>query len=345
MSAPSTVRLRTGGVLQVRSGTLKGAGPIGPTGPAVTGPTGPIGPTGPAGAIGDATGRATMSTPNAVSSVSSPDTCTFDTNVATGASGNPLNWASNHFDFNVTQTGAYAMTVTAIFASGVGATGRRRIGLYAAGSDTPTYFAEQPANTAGATIVEFTVVGHVDTATTWRVRASTDGSADSVTSVVFDVARLGTGPAGATGPTGATGAQGPTGPTGPVGATGSSGSGYTTFDALSSPADSDANPADGTTTPDQGVPIPQGTGKPTLPYWIKTAVQFLEKLVVARYADATARSSARGTRAEGEVSYLTSTNSLWLYDGVGDVTVAQLVVGTASPGAGTYPPGTIYVQV
>jgi hypothetical protein len=286
-----------------------------------------------------------MTTPNPLTTVTSPDLCVFDTNVGTGTQPNPLNWNLGHDTFNVTQTGAYAIVISAVFASGPGATGRRRIGLYLVGSSTPLFFAERAANAAGTTEVSFPVVTHADASTTWQVRATTDGSADTVTSVTFDVARLGIGAVGATGPTGPNGTIGPTGPTGPVGATGSAGGGYATYDAIALPADSDADPADGTTTPDQAIRIPQGTGKPASPFWLKTIVQAIEKLVVARYADATARSSARAARTEGEVTYLNGTNSLQVYDGAADQNIAQLVVGTAAPGATVYPPGTIYVQV
>jgi hypothetical protein len=345
MSAPSTVRLRTGGVLQVRTGVLRGAGPMGPTGPAVTGPTGPIGPQGPAGSVGDATGRATMTTPNPLTTVTSPDLCTFDTLASTGTQPNPLNWNLGHDTFNVVQSGAYAITISAVFASGAGATGRRRIGLYLVGSATPLFFAETSASTTGPTVVNVPITTHADPGTTWQVKGTTDGSADTITSVTFDVARLGIGAAGAAGPTGPTGALGPTGPTGPIGLTGSAGGGYATYNAISAPANADTNPADGTTTPDQAIPIPQGTGKPTTSYWIKTLAQWLETRIIARYANTTARASARATRTEGEVTYMNDTNSVWVYDGSADQAVAQLVVGTASPGAGVYPPGTIYVQV
>jgi len=345
MSAPSTVRLRTGGVLQVRTGVLKGAGPIGPTGPSVTGPTGPIGPTGPAGSVGDATGQALLTTSLAITAAGSPAVCTFDTNVATGTSPNPLNWATNHFDFNVTQTGAYALAVQATFASGTGATGRRRIGLYQGTSTTPTFFADIPANPNGPTVVSFAVNTHADAATLWRVRASTDGSNDTVTGVQFNLARLGIGTAGPTGPTGATGGAGPTGPTGPVGATGSAGGGYATYNALMTSGTSDTNPADGTTTADQGAPVPLGTGKPSTVYWLTALAQWVERRIVARFTDTADRSSKRSSRGEGELTWLNNTNSLWVYDGATDQAVAQLVVSTATPGAGTYPPGTIYVQV
>ena len=71
---------------------------------------------------------------------------------------------------------------------------------------------------------------------------------------------------------------------------------------------------------------------------------YLERRIVSRFVDSTARAT-RTSRAEGEVTYLQDSDSLWVYNTAGaDVAIAQLVVGTSAP-VGSYPPGTVYAQV
>ena len=82
MSGNTTVRLASGGTLQVRTGVLRGAGPQGPVGPVgPQGPTGATGPTGPAGSVGDASSTASLTTDQSTTSTLSIldfDTCTAD---------------------------------------------------------------------------------------------------------------------------------------------------------------------------------------------------------------------------------------------------------------------------
>jgi hypothetical protein len=344
MSAQSTIRLRTGGVLQVRTGVLKGAGPMGPTGPSVTGPTGPTGATGPAGTIGDASGLASLTTPVSVTQAASPKVTTFNTNVATGALANPLNYAVNKQDFNVVVTGAHTMILTAIFTSGVGATGRRRVALHVKGSSTPLYFSEVPVNTTGKTVVVLPISARLLSATLYNVIAYVEGTTDTLESISFDCLRVGVGDQGPTGPTGPTGAASTVpGPTGPTGAAGTAGS-VATWEALSTGGSTDVDPADGTTTADQAIPIPLKTGKARGPWWFKAVAEYIEDRMVARYTDAANRSAKRPARVEGEVTYLEDSNSLWLRGQSDDVAIAQLVVSTSAP-VGSYPPGTIFAQV
>jgi hypothetical protein len=345
MSGNTTVRLASGGTLQVRTGVLRGAGPqgpIGPTGP--QGPTGATGPEGPAGSVGDASGTALLTTDQSVTSATSPKTLTFDSNAADGSSANPLNWAANHYDFNVTITGAYTATIAVTFLTAATASGTRRVGLYKQGSSTPDFFVEIPAKTNGAsTTVVLPIATRLLSTQIYNVRVGTDGSADTVTDAAFRLVRAGIGNTGPTGPTGPTGATGPQGPTGPAG---SSNSGYTTFELLTNGGSADVDPADGTVTTDQGIPYPLKTGKPRLPYWLKVLAEFVERRVVARYTDSTDLNTKRATKYAGEMYFLEDDDSLWVRGDTSHFPVAQLrVSASAAPSSGTYPQGTLWVQI
>jgi hypothetical protein len=346
MSGSRTVRLSNGGTLVVRTGMLRGAGPQGPTGPVgPQGSAGPTGATGPAGSVGDASGLAQITTSNAqaVTSAMSPKILTLDTNAAQGASANPLNLAGGNA-FNVTITGVYSITLAVQFATPTGATGNRRVGIYPSGSTTPLYFAELPAKTNNtATVVQLTLTGYFLSSQVYNVRVSTDGSNDTVNAGALRVSRTGVGNAGPTGPAGP---QGPTGPTGPTGLTGSAGGGYASLESLSSTAGTDANPADGSTTADQAIPYPVKTGKVYLAYWFKTVIEWFEKRIVARYSDTTSLDTKRPAPSAGEVYFITGDSSLWVRGASTRYPVAQVRVSTsAAPGSGTYPAGTIWIQV
>ena len=141
------------------------------------------------------------------------------------------------------------------------------------------------------------------------------------------------------------GGIGPTGPAGPTGLTGSAGGGYASYDSLDSAGDSDTVGGTGAATADQAIPVPTGGSHPATPFWLNQILGVIERRIVARYTDATDRAARRSARAEGEVTYLTADDSLWIRNATTDIPIAQVLVSTSGPGAGAFPPGTIWAQV
>ena len=329
MSANSTVRLVSGGTLQVRTGVLRGVGPTGPQGaPGIQGPA-------PAIQVGSITTTTFGSTPTAT----------------------------------VTQTVLKTITQTVVTASSVAYTAAAHgfaVNDYVSISGITTAQGLPSSNPVQ-------VIAPVTTNTfTVAVTTGTAGTYTSLSGVAASAAKLNlglptaapqfnlsvtTGNAGSTA-TGSVTFNNVTGkydfaltiPRGDTGATGSSGAGYSSFTALSTVANPDTKPT-GTTdslTTEQSFPYPANATAPAIPYFFKTLATKLERFVVARFTSSTTRSSARTAIAasEGEVTYLADDNSLWVYDGTSDQSIAQVrVSSSAAPASGTYPQGTIWVQV
>jgi hypothetical protein len=373
--------------------------------------------------VSDTSSVTTFTGSQAITSAGSPTVVTFSTNTFNGASPNPMQIAANNYDLNLRTTGAHGMVIEAVFTSGTGSTGYRRVGLYPTGSSTPAFYAELPARTGSGqkTKVELPIAAYLLSTQIYNVRVSTDGSNDTVESVVVRASRTGIGATGPAGGTGATGPTGPTGPTGSTGVTGSAGSGYASWDALAALIAFTATASAGTsgtntitvptataglirlgytvtgtgigaaatvtavntgtgvitlsvnntgtvtgnvvtftpdrdslsspggnalTTVDQAVPYPDNDTRPYVPYWFQRLAEFLEKRIVARFADAATLDTKRSSKTEGEMYYLEDDNSVWVWDGSTRYPVGQVrVSSSAAPATGTYPAGTLWVQI
>lgn len=339
---------KDGANIQVAQGVLRGVGPMGPRG--YTGATGPAGPQGIPGPQPE------------MEPVAAEFRNTATVTVTNNAAWQQVSMTSNTYLLGqiaslqgdggllIDGTGddgvASLFTVSATMQPGSGSDDFViELGLFAGTAGSP--FASstfQHTNGATAGTYTFTAQRLVDTGVVVYLKARTWASVSPVlTATSVTVARAG----GPTGPTGPQGPQGEQGEQGPIGLTGSAGGGYTSFDALSTPFDSDADPG-GSVFTGQNLPYPVGTQKPAVPFLIRNLASYAGRRIVRRFSTSGDVAGA-SDREAGQVNYLTTDNSLLLTistSGVlSEVNVAQVRIGTGNPPAGTYPPGTIYCKV
>jgi hypothetical protein len=365
MPANSVIRVRSGDVVQVRTGVLRGIGPEGPVGPiGPQGPPGEQGLKGDTGMIGDL--YSTLSSTAQVATGSTWTDLSYQTVVH-----NEILTIVDTFTFKFKEAGTYLLTAETQFnetAVGGTSTGARGVQLLNSSTATTQAIATADAVVNGATVLTLSQQVEVtSTLHTYKMQAfSKDGAAVNVSTRSIKLIRVGSGPAGVQGPPGPIGVQGSQGPAGPIG---NAGSGFTTFDAVM-PTDQNGNttklPSEdnpgGTAnaTADQAVPYPDGTQRPAAPYFFKTMAEYLEKRILARFASSADRTTKRGTRAVGEATWLADSGrvDVWNYGGAAataggvpattpqHVPLAQVRWVTTDPATNTYyPPGTVFFKI
>jgi hypothetical protein len=144
---------------------------------------------------------------------------------------------------------------------------------------------------------------------------------------------------------------------------GNASSGFSDFDDISN-GSSDQPPTAGppivSVTTDQGVPYPSPTHSPNIPYFLKTAFEYIERRVVGRFTDTADYTTKRPTasRGDGGVVYIKNVSSvasvggnLYLQDVrlTDDAGLASLAFSkySTSPAPATtkMPNGTLWLQV
>ena len=341
---------KDGASISMVTGVLRGVGPMGPRG--FTGDIGPVGPQGIPGpqpemdpVSGEFANSSVVTLTNNGNWTDVPMTSnTFLVGDMASLNGNGSVGLQGEHPDGLEVVFTLAATVRP------GASGTEdvllEVGLFAGGAGTP-FAVSKFKHTHGATTSTFTFTSQrlVSTGTAVMVKARAFNTAVSaqLTSTVLTVCRAG----GPTGPTGIQGPIGATGPIGPTGPTGSAGGGYATMDALSNPADSDADPG-GSASTTQALPYPLGTQKPAIPFLIKNLANAVQKRFVRRF-DTITSAQAATDREVGQVNFATTTSALYLtVDRSGtttDVPLSQVMMGTGDAPAGTYPVGTVYYKI
>ena len=346
MAGGNTIRLVSGGTIQVRTGTLKESGPQGPAG--ATGQTGPMPvfdtttggiaitslawggtPTGsitgsgtsadkykinlsiptsaPSVAIGTVSNNNAPASASVLGNGTSGSPLTFSFNIPPGQTGATGNSGSGYSSFNSVATGYYyQMTVPA------------GSGQSAAGTDI----------TFGSTNTSTLAL----LAANWKVSGTNIGTGRTILSINNTGSTVNTLAAYSIRLSASTTAIVTSGTT-------------ISFDAPTA-SDTREQPAGSTdlSTTDQAFPYPDPATKPAVPYFFKKLAEKAEKFVVARFASSTDRTSKRATQTAGEVTYLQDTYGLYVYDGGGtNRPIAQVRYGTADP-TDTAPEGTIYIR-
>lgn len=343
------VRVNNGQTVNVRTGVLRGAGPQGPVGP--QGPAGPRGDEGPKGDT--ATIDDSIATLWSTTSVAVDNAQWYDLALGTIAVDEDILGTATAPAFTVKDSGRYLVTVTVEFGplTQAGETGSRMCRIYSSDS-AEIIKVIIPGADAGNTLLVFSDTLDLVSTTTYVLQGrSTDTSPDAIACTYRKVSlvRVGAGKPGPTGPQGPAGGQGIQGPAGP---TGSAGGGYTSNDALIGGAagTSDDDPG-GTalTTADQGIPYPNTSQKPALPWFFNLALVWLEKRIIARYVDNNDKEGKRplASAQPGEVHFQTGNKAIYLKSTSKYVPLAQVEMSTAAPvlTAGAYPPGTIWLKV
>lgn len=351
VAGTTVVRTPTGGSVTVKQGILRGVGPQGPVGPqGIKGEKGLTGPTGPPGAINDLNSYL-------VSTSTAPTSSDhwYDMAISQSAQNDLLVASTDPYGIQFKEAGTYLGVVIARWepsagsGSGGTASGSRSLRIADAGGNQLNDAAiTVAAATSEPTIVVMPVLISPNPVSLYKLQGQSDDpvGACSVTYRAAWFVRVGAGPAGVAGPQGPAGQQGPQGQQGP---TGNAGTGYSTGNALIGGGDSTANPG-GTAlaTNDQGLHYPSGTQQPNIPYWMSRLAQDLEPLVVARYANATQRTTKRGSRSGGEITYLQDSGALMHQEiGGGDLSILRGFVSSSTPpsGAGAAAPGVLWIQL
>lgn len=339
------VRLRNGESIVVRTGVLRGAGPMGPLGPrGVIGPAGPIGVKGDPGQVSDKALHLSSSSSISVSFDQWYDAPLEDIVEDVGVLKTPR---PDVYSFSVIESGRYLVTMEITFAKpAANASGSRRVRLVDQ-AGIPMILEAVDAALNEDTVVNVSYLVKLDPGRSYKLQLQArDASAVASTMRRIALERVGSGPQGIAGPLGP---AGQTGPAGQVGAPGSSGTGYASFNALAGVADTELNPGGvQDLSTDQGLPTPDGTQKPYLPYFLRQLVLGIESRVVARYASAADRNTRRPTLVAGQVFVLQDTGVPYIVDKDLSLKVlARVVVTTSVPptGAGAGTPGTIWAQV
>jgi hypothetical protein len=350
MTSTQVTRLANGGSVSVRTGILRGSGPQGPMGP--QGPAGTKGDKGDAGPAGSISAlRSVLSSTSGVATSSDqwypiglPQTGVNDVLVPT----------ADQFGIQFKETGLYIGFVVARFEQRTGteaggsSSGSRRLRFVDASGVRPNDECQWAGAASPSEPTIALMLFHIepDPSQKYQLQAQSDDSSGiTLSNRSMTFIRVGSGPQGVDGPPGPVGA---TGPQGPQGATGSAGTGYTTADALIGGTDSTLDPT-GTvrTTADQGLRVPSGAQKPSVPYFLERLAKDLEPLIVSRYTSATDRNTRRATRTSGEITYLGDTGSLHFREKSGvDNLLARVFTSASAPptGAGQAAPGVLWIQ-
>lgn len=224
----NTIRLVSGGTIQVRTGVLQGVGPTGPRGP--IGPAGPDGIQGPVGEVG-AMGQILQYASRAV--VSGNTTVNPDTNTLVAfatVAYDDMSACTSSTNFTLSDEGDYQLNVWVQFDKGASnGDGIRRIWF---NSSVDGIVAQNSclAVVDEATYLNLSFPYRADGGEVITVYArSGDDSSVAISAGSIAITRIGSGPVGPEGPQGPDGPTGPTGPTGATGADGSAGSGYSTY--------------------------------------------------------------------------------------------------------------------
>jgi collagen type I alpha len=226
------IRLRSGDVVQVRTGAVAGIGPQGPAGPAgATGPAGLSGPEGPAGAIGAVIEHATLVSGTAQSVPATTNTLVNFPTVEI----DEMSAKASNTNF-VPGVGTYQVSVSVMFDKGSGTlTGGRILRLLVNGvakweSSAAAFTAAGVTKTAMAltALLRLTSSTDIITVQVWH----NDAASLALSPAVLGLSRVGPGPQGPEGPTGPIGPVGNTGATGAPGPAGTVGNNTTTFAQL-----------------------------------------------------------------------------------------------------------------
>lgn len=226
----NTVRLISGGAVQVRTGVLQGIGPQGPAGPA--GPQGPQGDQGPVGEVGPP-GAITQFQSCFTKGSSQALVANSPTQVQFGSVlYDDLNAHASTTNFSFSDPGDYELTAWIEYSlpSG-GANGSRGLYIQASGGGEIIGSVQTPCCTDSETILSVTGRIRITTSTViYNVWArSTDDETLQITDGRLVCTRVGSGPVGPAGVAGPMGPIGPTGPTGPKGDPGSGSGPFTSY--------------------------------------------------------------------------------------------------------------------
>lgn len=342
---------KDGARISIAQGVLRGVGPMGPRG--FTGPAGPRGEQGPQGE--QSKFEPVSSFYSRTGSVAITNDSSWQRIGMSTAGYNVGNWtemvtasgAVRVFGGHPNGIGIMASVMVQVApAAGLTETFSIEIGLFESGSGSP--FASSTFNhTKGSSSTPFSfsaqhlLVNEADIEVGVRVFGSTQSPVLSFASL--SLANTG----GAAGPQGNQGPAGPQGIPGPIGPPGDANSGFGSFNSVAAGNASDTEVAGGSLT-EQSMPYPVGTLAPHVPYFMRALAEAVSKRVVRRFSDADAMGAA-ADKEVGQLAFLSSNKSLRLVvdssEGAISATVAQVAYGTGQPAAGTYPAGTIYLQV
>lgn len=100
------------------------------------------------------------------------------------------------------------------------------------------------------------------------------------------------------------------------------------------------------TTTNQGLRYPTSmTARALIPYYLQQIATTADTRVVQRFTDASDRSTKRNPASVGEVSYLQDTGGLYVYADSAHRLLGQVQIVTVIPTTGSYPAGTIFLKV
>lgn len=227
------IRLRSGDVVQVRTGAVAGLGPQGPAGPSgATGPDGPTGPTGDAGPMGAVIELWTHVTGTAQSVPASTNTLVNFPTVDV----DELSAKQSDTNF-VPGLGTFRVSTNIMFDKGSGTLSGGRIARFLLnGAATGWENSASSFSAAGVTKSALNLSGEI------RISNSTDiitvqvwhndAASLSLSPAKLTISRIGPGPSGPEGPQGPIGPVGATGATGAAGPAGTVGNNTTTFAQL-----------------------------------------------------------------------------------------------------------------
>lgn len=227
----NTVRLISGGAIQVRTGVLAGIGPQGPTGP--VGATGPQGPQGVQGEVGPAGAVAQFQTAILKTTTQGLPQNT-DTQVQfSSVSYDDLTAAASSTTFTIANPGDYEFSVwveMAVAAGGV--SGYRALWIQGASGGELLGRTQQAAIVGASNYLTCTGRTRVSTTTSFNIWArQSDDESINMPQGRLVITRVGPGPTGPQGPQGQQGVPGPQGLQGPQGVPGTPGT-YTTYGGI-----------------------------------------------------------------------------------------------------------------
>ena len=214
------VRLTSGSIITVRTGTLAGIGPVGPTGPAgPKGDRGERGPEGVQGPIGSVEEKLSLFQASAGAFTVPPATDVFASFPTTVL--DELNMLETSARWKIPQ-GIWMYNVTVRFAKPASsAVGYRLVIPIFDGAELTRV--SQQSVAASETTVQATgfIDARINTARAFQVKVRTNDTASVSASGTLMFTKVGPGPEGPYGPPGPPGPPGPGGPAGPAGPAGS----------------------------------------------------------------------------------------------------------------------------
>lgn len=335
MSTNNTIRLTSGGTLQVRTGVIQGLGPTGATG--ATGLTGPMAEFGTPTITGVAYG-------------SSPSVSITGSGTSSDKYILALTIPTNGPDFSIgtvsalpagaTPTASFSLVGTTynlnlgIPAGSVGPAGSSNTGFVdyktlaglkitattsAASSSSTTVTVNNTAGLAAIAMMQYyNSLGSPYTYANWVLTSgATTATVTGVTSTTITVTPAVTIASGASITVQNNTVTATTAPTGDF---------TETYQGLRYPSNLDR--------------------KVFTPYYLQQIATELETRVVARYESSLDRFNKRGTTPpSGAVSFLEDDNGLYVRANAVDNLLAQVQIVTTVPATGTYPAGTIFLKV